>query len=314
MLVVNTSATLPASLDAVAAAACRPAASLRPAARRTVGGRAPPPDRPLAPARPALTAPPASRSPRQLALARRRAGDRRSRSRAAARAELRLPASAAAATAGPVRLWVATLRSARSRCSPTWPATAGPSATRYVPQSWPISSYQTVFAEVPGSAEMPSAARPFSAERDHPPGIPGRRDRPLRPALRGLLPGAARAPDAGVVPGPADHRRPGQRGPPGRRPGHRRGHHGRPGPRNGGRRPRRGPSRARVGPSWWSRRRPDRPGRRRAADRLARARRVSIWPCSRPSPEPDLVGASYAAALAAGYLWHEFGDSHLVLP
>jgi S-adenosylmethionine:tRNA ribosyltransferase-isomerase len=34
----------------------------------------------------------------------------------------------------------------------------------YVPKEWPISSYQTVFAEVPGSAEMPSAARPFSTE------------------------------------------------------------------------------------------------------------------------------------------------------
>jgi S-adenosylmethionine:tRNA ribosyltransferase-isomerase len=34
----------------------------------------------------------------------------------------------------------------------------------YVPQSWPLSSYQTVFATRPGSAEMASAARPFSAE------------------------------------------------------------------------------------------------------------------------------------------------------
>jgi S-adenosylmethionine:tRNA ribosyltransferase-isomerase len=34
----------------------------------------------------------------------------------------------------------------------------------YVPQSWPLSSYQTVFARRPGSAEMASAARPFSAE------------------------------------------------------------------------------------------------------------------------------------------------------
>jgi S-adenosylmethionine:tRNA ribosyltransferase-isomerase len=32
----------------------------------------------------------------------------------------------------------------------------------YVPQSWPLSSYQTVFARRPGSAEMASAARPFS--------------------------------------------------------------------------------------------------------------------------------------------------------
>jgi S-adenosylmethionine:tRNA ribosyltransferase-isomerase len=33
---------------------------------------------------------------------------------------------------------------------------------RYVPRPWPLSAYQTVFATVPGSAEMPSAARPFT--------------------------------------------------------------------------------------------------------------------------------------------------------
>jgi len=34
----------------------------------------------------------------------------------------------------------------------------------YVPQPWPLADYQTVFARDPGSAEMPSAARPFSTE------------------------------------------------------------------------------------------------------------------------------------------------------
>ncbi|MGW0810501.1 S-adenosylmethionine:tRNA ribosyltransferase-isomerase [Nonomuraea sp. NPDC002799] len=34
----------------------------------------------------------------------------------------------------------------------------------YVDRDWPIDAYQTVFATVPGSAEMPSAARPFTAE------------------------------------------------------------------------------------------------------------------------------------------------------
>ncbi|HJS96657.1 MAG TPA: S-adenosylmethionine:tRNA ribosyltransferase-isomerase [Solirubrobacteraceae bacterium] len=29
---------------------------------------------------------------------------------------------------------------------------------------------------------------------------------------------------------------------------------------------------------------------------------------------PELLHASYAAAVDAGYLWHEFGDSHLILP
>jgi S-adenosylmethionine:tRNA ribosyltransferase-isomerase len=34
----------------------------------------------------------------------------------------------------------------------------------YVPRQWPLSDYQTVFAQEPGSAEMASAARPFSTE------------------------------------------------------------------------------------------------------------------------------------------------------
>jgi S-adenosylmethionine:tRNA ribosyltransferase-isomerase len=32
----------------------------------------------------------------------------------------------------------------------------------YVPRDWPLTAYQTVFAQEPGSAEMPSASRPFS--------------------------------------------------------------------------------------------------------------------------------------------------------
>ena len=35
---------------------------------------------------------------------------------------------------------------------------------RHVPHEWPLSQYQTVFARDPGSAEMPSASRPFSYE------------------------------------------------------------------------------------------------------------------------------------------------------
>jgi S-adenosylmethionine:tRNA ribosyltransferase-isomerase len=34
----------------------------------------------------------------------------------------------------------------------------------YVAERWPLSAYQTTFATVPGSAEMPSAARPFTPE------------------------------------------------------------------------------------------------------------------------------------------------------
>jgi S-adenosylmethionine:tRNA ribosyltransferase-isomerase len=34
----------------------------------------------------------------------------------------------------------------------------------YVPKQWPLSAYQTVYATVPGSAEMPSAGRPFTPD------------------------------------------------------------------------------------------------------------------------------------------------------
>jgi S-adenosylmethionine:tRNA ribosyltransferase-isomerase len=34
----------------------------------------------------------------------------------------------------------------------------------YVPEPWPLAAYQTVFARDPGSAETPSAARPFTPE------------------------------------------------------------------------------------------------------------------------------------------------------
>lgn len=44
-------------------------------------------------------------------------------------------------------------------------ATCGrPIRYSYVPNQWPLADYQTVFATEPGSAEMPSAGRPFSAE------------------------------------------------------------------------------------------------------------------------------------------------------
>jgi S-adenosylmethionine:tRNA ribosyltransferase-isomerase len=39
-----------------------------------------------------------------------------------------------------------------------------PIAYKYVGRRWPLESYQTVFANQPGSAEMPSAGRPFSFE------------------------------------------------------------------------------------------------------------------------------------------------------
>jgi S-adenosylmethionine:tRNA ribosyltransferase-isomerase len=45
----------------------------------------------------------------------------------------------------------------------TWSTKYGsPIRYSYVPERWPLSYYQTVFAAEPGSAEMPSAGRPFT--------------------------------------------------------------------------------------------------------------------------------------------------------
>ena len=47
----------------------------------------------------------------------------------------------------------------------TWLAVHGrPIRYSYVERSWPITAYQNVYATVPGSAEMPSAGRPFTPE------------------------------------------------------------------------------------------------------------------------------------------------------
>jgi S-adenosylmethionine:tRNA ribosyltransferase-isomerase len=77
-----------------------------------------------------------------------------------------LPGHASVTLAEPYsagRLWVASVD------TPGYGTVAGylnrygrPIRYGYVPREWPIGFYQTVFAESPGSAEMPSAARPFT--------------------------------------------------------------------------------------------------------------------------------------------------------
>jgi S-adenosylmethionine:tRNA ribosyltransferase-isomerase len=60
------------------------------------------------------------------------------------------------------RLWVAALTTRRDLLSYL---TAHGEPIKYTPgPSWPLADYQTVFATEPGSAEMPSAARPFTPE------------------------------------------------------------------------------------------------------------------------------------------------------
>jgi S-adenosylmethionine:tRNA ribosyltransferase-isomerase len=62
-----------------------------------------------------------------------------------------------------VRLWVATVDTPSPLLS--YLAVNGrPIAYSYVRGRWPITAYQNVYATEPGSAEMPSAGRPFTAE------------------------------------------------------------------------------------------------------------------------------------------------------
>jgi S-adenosylmethionine:tRNA ribosyltransferase-isomerase len=64
---------------------------------------------------------------------------------------------------GSPRLWVAELQLRAPALS--WLAAHGaPIRYGYSQRPWPLSSYQNVYASEPGSAEMPSAGRPFTAE------------------------------------------------------------------------------------------------------------------------------------------------------
>jgi S-adenosylmethionine:tRNA ribosyltransferase-isomerase len=64
---------------------------------------------------------------------------------------------------GRSRLWIAALQVAEPLL-PYLERYGKPIRYNYVTRSWPASMYQTVFATDMGSAEMPSAGRPFSAE------------------------------------------------------------------------------------------------------------------------------------------------------
>jgi len=182
----------------------------------------------------------------------------------------------------------------------------------YVPDPWPLAAYQTVFARSPGSAEMPSAGRPFSAGLVTDLVAAGVVVAPvtLHAGVASLEAGEPPLPERFAVPEPTAQlvnltRAEGRRvvavgttctralesaaGPGGtvraRRgwtglvlgPGH--------------------PARAVTGiiTGWHD----------PQASHLALLEAVA---------GPELVRAAYVAAEQAGYLWHEFGDSCLLLP
>jgi S-adenosylmethionine:tRNA ribosyltransferase-isomerase len=81
---------------------------------------------------------------------------------------LALPGGAHATLLAPyltgARLWLAELDTGDAPLLEYLAAHGAPIRYGYVEREWPLSDYQTVFATQPGSAEMPSAGRPFTAE------------------------------------------------------------------------------------------------------------------------------------------------------
>jgi S-adenosylmethionine:tRNA ribosyltransferase-isomerase len=139
LLVVNTSATLPAAVPAERADGTALDLHLSTPVPGAAGGR--------------------------WIVELRRAGCRVRDARA--RESLALPGAARAELLAPylsgTRLWIADL--ALGEPTLTYLARHGrPIRYRHMPRVLPLTAYQTVFATEPGSAEMPSAGRPFTSE------------------------------------------------------------------------------------------------------------------------------------------------------
>jgi S-adenosylmethionine:tRNA ribosyltransferase-isomerase len=210
-----------------------------------------------------------------------------------------------------VRLWVATL------------ATPGPVASflavngkpiqyGYVKGSWPITMYQNVYSTEPGSAEMPSAGRPFTPEvltRLVAKGV-GVVPVLLHTGVASLEVSEPPYPEPFRVSGATAHRINDTH-------------------RNGGKVIAIGTTVVRALETVVDER-----GRLHAGggwtetvvtpDRCVRSVDGLLTGWHEPEAShlamlqaiagQDLLESSYAAALENGYLWHEFGDVHLILP
>ena len=287
LLVVNTSATLPAAIGAVRRGgralrvhAAMPAPGLPGDTRWLIELRSPDGSAPLRDGR---------------------AGERLELDGGAV-AELLAP------YAGEARLWLARIEA--DVPLPDHLARHGqPIRYGYVDEAWPLADYQTAFALHPGSAEMPSAARPFTPEL----------------VTRLVASGIAVAPvvlHCGVS-SPERHESPyperfGVPAATAQAVNHR-----------SGRVIAVGTTVVRALESaaaedgtitaqqgWTSLViSPDRP--LRAVDGLITGwhePQASHLDLLEAAAGPELLRASYDAAIEHGYLWHEFGDSHLVLP
>jgi S-adenosylmethionine:tRNA ribosyltransferase-isomerase len=161
VLVVNTSATLPASLAARTAGGAP--AELHLSTRDPDGPRERPDGRWIvelrhAPAAGSGTLARAASTPWLDAAA-----GTVVRLPAGATARLLAPAADSGLAGAPTRLWIADLELPSPLLG--YLARHGrPIRYAYIDRDRPIAAYQTIFARHPGSAEMPSAARPFSPE------------------------------------------------------------------------------------------------------------------------------------------------------
>jgi S-adenosylmethionine:tRNA ribosyltransferase-isomerase len=213
--------------------------------------------------------------------------------------------------AGGTRLWLARIHG-RAPLREFLAAHGHPIRYGYVPREWPLEHYQTVFATEPGSAEMPSAGRPFTLEL-----ITACAARGVLIAPLTLHTGVSSL-ERGEAPYPERYRVPEETA------------------RLvnavrwwGGRVIAVGTTAVRaletvaaddgtvVAGEGWTRLVVTPERGMHAVDGL-----ITGW----HEPEashlqlleavagPELLAASYAEALAHGYLWHEFGDSHLILP
>ena len=182
----------------------------------------------------------------------------------------------------------------------------------YVPREWPLEHYQTVFATEPGSAEMPSAGRPFTAEL-----VADLAARGVLIAPLTLHTGVSSL-ERGEAPYPERYRVPEET------------------------------ARLVNAVRWWGGRIVAVGTTAVRALETVAAEDGTVeagegWTRLVVTPErglhavdglitgwhepeashlqlleavagPELLESSYAEALAHGYLWHEFGDSHLILP
>ena len=208
------------------------------------------------------------------------------------------------------RLWIATLDLPQPVL--TWLTVHGrPIRYGYVERPWPLSAYQNVYVTEPGSAEMPSAGRPFTPEVITRLVAKGVGVTPI------VLHTGVASLEADELPYPeharaAQHRGSGQRD-------------ARRGRARGRGRNDRG-ARARERRRRWRSRAPVRRLDRARHHAGARRARVDGLLTGWHEPEAshllmleavagrELLERSYEASLAEGYQWHEFGDVHLILP